>query len=141
MATDTKQNKRITKRKNPAPSTAKETPSDIEYNVDEIEEEPPAKIANPTSTIQEMKSTIQVLRQSNVEVTEKLNEFRMRIDLGEIDEYQWKKAGLQKQYAIANSILQCFETARAQILTGNQEKGIASMDSSSPKQSARKQQS
>ena len=52
----------------------------------------------------------------------------MRIDLGDIDEYQWKKVGLQKQYTVSNSILQCFVSARSHIISGNKEKGLSSMD-------------
>ena len=128
MATEPKQSRKSTKRKNTEAAPSKEANPDLDYNADELEVPSSPNHADSAQIIQEMRSTILGLRQSNVEVSEKLNEFRMRIDLGDIDEYQWKKVGLHKQYTVSNSILQCFESARSHIISGNKEKGLSSMD-------------
>ena len=104
-----------------ATSQAKE--ADLDLSADELvgsNERPNADNAQLSiNLITEMRATMESLRKSHSDVNDRLAEFRVRIDKGEVSDYQWRKPGLQKQYASINSFLVHFESAKVQIAHGN----------------------
>ena len=125
MAAPNKQSRKGTKCKTTEDSTP--VSSDLDLTADEISES--SKNSDDSTTlIKQLYGTISDLRKSHSDVTEKLTELGLRIDKGDVSEHQWKKTGLAKQYNIANSFLKIVESARIQLINGDQIKAIASMD-------------
>ena len=99
---DTSKAKRGTKRKAPeASSTPTEPDKDLDYSADELERPSHTAVLNSTSaSLAEIKNTLNSLKQCQTDVTDRLTQFGLRMDKGEITDYAWHKTGLQKQTLI-----------------------------------------
>ena len=134
MATNNKQQKKTAKRK--AAADAEPPTADMDLSVDELATPLPAVIA-PTATetmtkaadmLKEMQNTMESMRQTQSTVSQQLNDFGLRIDQGGVGDYTWKKPGLQKQHAVAFSILQHVVNAKAAATQGSATQAQTYMD-------------